>query len=265
MPRKVALIGVGAIANEIFKGLMGNPEIKITQVLVRPERMQAVRQRLGTSADVITSADDLDHETDCVLECAGHEAVRQYAPDILSRSMNFALLSAGALADQETYDALTRACKTGCSRLSILPGAIGGIDALAAAGDALDQVNYSACKPPKSWLGSPAEETHDLAAITAQTEIFSGTARSAAIGFPKNANVVATVALAGIGFERTRVKLVADPAATGNTHTITAKGALFDLHYKTTGHALPDNPKTSALTALSALRSLRNTAPGITV
>lgn len=245
--------------------MQGDESIGIRQILVREGRKNEVQNALGSPAQAISRLDDLSPSIDFVLECAGHEAVSQFGSELLSQGCDLGVMSVGALADQAVFRALQSAAKVGNSRLSILPGAIGGIDALAAAGGALDNVSYSSRKPPLSWAGSPAETYHDLSAMSVETTVFSGNARQAAIDFPKNANVVATVALAGVGFEKTKVSLIADPNASGNTHQITARGPLFDFSYRTSGSALPSNPKTSALTALSAIRTLRMQAPGILV
>ena len=265
MPRSIALIGYGAIAKEIISALEGSTDFTISQVLVRPQRLGEVQYALGDGISAITTCADITDQTDFVLECAGHDAIRTYGPEILERGIDLGIVSIGALAEQSLQDKLAAACKSGNARLSIIPGAIGGIDALAAAGNQLENVSYTSRKPPTSWAGSPAEETHDLQAIKSETEIFKGTARTAATDFPKNANVVATVALAGIGFDRTTVSLMADPKATGNTHQIAAKGQMFDFSYTTQGAALPSNPKTSALTALSALRCIKARGSGLIV
>lgn len=263
--RRVALIGYGAIATEICAALADDAAVVPAQVLVRPERRTAVWDVLPHGVHAITAIEDLHADIDFVLECAGHEAVRTFGPQVLARGIDFGVTSVGALAQAETLDNLRTACAAGEARTIILPGAIGGIDALAAAGSDLTRVCYTARKPPIGWRGSPAEATHDLDRIGHATEIFNGNARDAALEYPKNANVVATVALAGIGFDRTEVTLVADPAATGNTHHITATGPRFELSYSTTGQALPTNPRTSALTALSAIRAIRHRGTGLLV
>ena len=265
MPLNAALIGYGAIAQQVLRLTQADPTILIRQILVRTTRVSEVQASVGPDIEVISEIEALSPSVDMVLECAGHDAVAGFGPEILEQGCDLGIVSVGILADEDLRTRLKTAAVNGHARLFILPGAIGGIDALAAAGPELQDVTYTSRKPPASWAGSPAEEDHDLAALSMETIVFSGNAREAAIRFPKNANVVATVALAGIGFERTKVTLIADPAATGNTHLITAGGPLFDLHYQTQGSALAANPKTSALTALSAVRALKHRTAGLVI
>ncbi|MEY8838441.1 aspartate dehydrogenase, partial [Cribrihabitans sp. XS_ASV171] len=112
------------------------------------------------------------------------------------------------------------------------------------------------------WKGSPAEERLDLDRLDTAATHFEGTARDAALAYPKNANVAAAVALAGAGFEATRVRLVADPGVSANIHEIHAAGSFGQFHFRIEGHALPDNPRSSALAAMSVVAAVaRQTAP----
>jgi len=261
----IALIGHGAIAQAVLSAAPASTATRVVQVLVRPGKAKAVQPLLPEGCTAIESLSDLLPEIGFVLECAGHDAVQTFGPDCLARGIDFGVVSVGALADAQVHDALSGAAQSGGSRAVILPGAIGGIDALAAAGSALEEVQYTSRKPPQSWRGSPAEAAHNLAEISKPTVLFEGPARQAALDFRKNANVVATVALAGIGFEHTKVTLIADPAAQGNTHEITASGGGYAFQFSTSGASLPQNPRTSALTSQSALRAIAHRSAGITI
>ena len=175
-------------------------------------------------------------------------------------------VSPGALADVDLYERLAAAARRGRSQLRIVSGAIGALDALSAARvGALQQVTYRGRKPPKGWRGSPAESKLDLDSLAEATVHFSGSARNAALEYPKNANVAASVALAGIGFDDTLVELVADPGATRNVHEIVAEGDFGRFEFRIEGASLPDNPRSSAITAMSVVREILNPSSPIVI
>jgi len=119
-------------------------------------------------------------------------------------------------------------------------------------------VEHRMVKPPLAWLGTPAESLCDLQALTDATAFFSGSADQAASQFPKNANVAMTTALAGLGPADTRITLIADPAADGNRHEVVASGDFGEMSVVMRNNALPENPKSSAMTALSLVRLIEN-------
>ena len=149
--------------------------------------------------------------------------------------------------------------RRGGARMILPAGAVGGIDILAALRPSgIASVTYTGRKPPRAWAGTPAEGLLDLAALTDEAVFFSGTAREAALQYPKNANVAATVALAGAGLEATRVRLIADPAISANVHEIAVQAGAAEFTIRITGHPSPDNPKTSLTTVYSVAREILN-------
>ncbi len=140
----------------------------------------------------------------------------------------------------------------------VLPaGTTAGIDGLAALRvGGLDRVRYTSIKPPDAWKGTPAETEFNLGGLLQTTVIFGGSAGEAARLYPKNANLAATVALAGAGFDKTEIQLIADPAAKDNRSRIEAQGPFGELRVEMRGLPMPDNPKTSAVTAHSILHAI---------
>ena len=264
MRKRALLIGYGAIGRLVSARLQGDPSIRVTHVLERASRRSALQRELGDSLSVIENVNELNELPHCALECAGHGAVDDFVVPLLERGVDVAVVSVGALARDGLAERLEAAALRGQSQVTLVAGAIGGVDAIASASIAgVDEVIYTGRKPPLGWRGTPAENLIDLASVAAPVVIFEGTAREAARLYPKNANVAATVALAGIGLDRTRVQLVADPGVDRNCHRITVKGACGEMELTMSGVPLPDNPKTSSLAAFSALRALRNFAQGV--
>jgi aspartate dehydrogenase len=247
------LIGHGAIARHVLAHLEPADVERGVAVLSRtPRDLPAGVHRVAALAS-------LPVPVGFAVECAGHAAVAEWGPAVLERGIDLLVTSIGALSHADLLARLRAAALAGGARIHLSAGAIAGVDALAAARlGGLESVRYTSRKPPGGWRGTPAEQVADLANLHAATILYSGPADKAAQLYPQNANVAATVALAGLGFAATEVQLIADPAATGNIHLIEASGAFGSLRIEIRGKPLADNPKTSTLTALSVLRAIRN-------
>lgn len=251
---KVALIGNGAISQFVQVALKES-DVTLAALIVRPERLARADQ---SGVDMVASVEDLPDGVTHVIDCAGHAGLRAHGPAALAGGRHVITVSIGALADETLMSELGGAARSGHSRLHLASGAIGGLDALRAAraGD-LGTVRYVGRKPPDGWKGSRAEEVLDLSTSLTHPQIhFMGNARDAALMYPKNANVAAAVALAGVGFERTEVELVADPGIDTNVHEIHAQGDFGRFTFTISGKTLPDNPRSSALAAMSVVASI---------
>lgn len=259
----VTLIGYGAIGRSVLQRAATLPGIRISHVVVSSTRVHVVQSEVGPQVRVV---DQVPADARLVLECAGHSALTQHVLPALSRGVECAILSIGALAEEGLVEQLTAAATAGRTQLHLLAGAMGAIDALAAARLAgLDEVVYTGRKPPAGWRGTPAEQLVALESLRTPTVILQASAREAARLYPKNANVAATLSLAGLGLDATQVQLIADPTVSENIHEVRARGAFGELQLTLRGKPLADNPKTSALTVLSALRFLHNRSAPLTL
>ena len=262
----IAIIGYGAIAEAVHAYLVDLDDIKIGVVIARPGGDARARRIFGETVEIAHGLDEVTAGVDLFVDCAGHSALRQHGADVLVRGIDLITVSSGALADADLYAGLVAAARAGGAQLRVATGAIGGLDALGAASvGALTEVTYRGRKPPRGWRGSPAESKLDLDALTEATVHFTGNARDAALEYPKNANVAASVALAGIGFDDTEVELIADPGIDRNVHEIIARGDFGRCEFCIEGMALPGNPRSSAITAMSVVREILGCASPIVI
>jgi len=245
----VGLIGCGAIgsvvARELAKGAIDG--VALTSVLD-----PAVRHPLG-----VDDRDALLSRSDVVVEAAGHGALRDHGAAVRESGADLLVVSIGALADQG-LEAELRQAQGG--RLYLCTGAIGGFDILRAAMllGPLETVSITSTKPAaalsRPWMEEEVREA--LASGSDPITVFDGAARQACARFPESANVTATLSLATVGFDRVRVQMVGDPAATRVRHAVRASGAAGNYELSFENAASPDNPRTSAVTAYSVLRAL---------
>lgn len=204
--------------------------------------------------------DEIMHGVDLLIESASQNAVRYIVPKALEARCDVMVLSVGALVDEALREKIFGLAKQNNCNLYFPSGAVAGIDGIisASAGE-IYSVTLTTRKPPSGLVGAPYITCKgiELEKIKKETLIFEGPASEAVKAFPANVNVAATISLAGIGFERTKVKIIADPATSRNTHEITVEGEFGKLFTKVENLPSPDNPKTSYLAALSAISTLK--------
>jgi aspartate dehydrogenase len=254
----VALAGFGAIGRVVARRLdRGVPGLRLTAVSAR-DVAQAERRMadFATPVPVLPLA-ELAARAEVVVECAPAAVFREVAEPSIAAGRIFVPVSVGQLLVHA--DLVQRAEATG-ARIVVPTGALLGLDAVRAAAEGeIREVRMITRKPPAGLAGAPHLERHgiDLTGLGEPLRVFEGNARDGARGFPANVNVAAALSLAGIGPERTRLEIWADPTVTRNTHRIVvdAESARFEMQIENVPSE--DNPRTGRITPLSVIATLR--------
>ncbi len=260
---RIGIIGGGVITRvfleHVVRGDMGDARVVAIQGRSASSRGKPLAQQYGVP--FVTSLDALIAESpQVVIEAASHDAVREFARPLLKRGIPVIILSGGALCDDALRARLEETAAKYRSLLYLPSGGIGGLDALKAVCVAgADSVEIAVTKPPAAWKGIPYVEklNLDLDHLTGPVTLFDGSAREGVPHFPANVNIAAALSLAGIGFDRTRLKVVADPALICNTHFINIRGSTGAISIKIESVPCADNPKTAMLACYSALAAFR--------
>ena len=256
---RVALLGGGTIARLVLE--QRPPGIDIVALAGRAPASRGAALAREFAIPYVMDRDALvAARPDVVVEAASHDAVREHLVPLLNAGVSVVVLSAGALANDVLRASAEAAAAKSGALFYVPSGGIGGLDALKTACLAgVEEVSIQVAKPPQAWKGIPFVEQSgvDLDNLHAPRTLFEGPAREGVPHFPQNVNIAAVLSLAGIGMDRTRLKVVADPALTLNTHTIRIAGAAGRMTVVLENVPAPENPKTSWLACYSVLGALK--------
>jgi len=254
---RVAIAGLGAIGRVLVRRIAdGIPGIELACAATGDRaKAEAWLEAERINCPLVALEDFPDH-ADLAVECAPAAVFEQICRPMLAAGKKVMVLSVGALLPRPDLMDLARSSG---GQIIVPTGALLGLDAVTAAAEgAIRSVRMVTRKPPKGLAGAPhlVANAISVEGLTAPKLVFSGTAREAAAGFPANVNVVAALALAGIGPDETRIEIWADPAVSRNCHTIEvdSDSARFSLSIE---NIPSENPRTGKITALSAVAALR--------
>ncbi|HEX7929029.1 MAG TPA: aspartate dehydrogenase [bacterium] len=255
---RIGVVGCGTLGQTVVRAVAeGRLQATLAGVTSRSESKAAAFLASLPSPPPYLDLDRLIAESDLLVETAGPGAVPQLAERTFRAGKALMVISIGALLDRPDLIQLAR--DRNC-RLILPSGAIAGLDGIkAACRGTVESVLITTRKPPQGLAGAPylRETRLSLEGITQETEVFHGPVREACRGFPDNVNVAAAVSLAGIGPDRTRIRILAVPGLERNCHTVEIRGE-FGAFTMRIENVPTENPKTGRLTAMSILQAIHD-------
>ncbi len=259
---KIGVLGCGFIGTQICRAIdKGFVSAELFAVYdTSYEKAQQLSLSLESQKPHFLTPSQMFENADLVVECASPDAAKSYVLDALKNDCDVLVMSAGVFEDPEFYKNAYEIAKENKKRIYIPSGAISGTDGLKSASSAkIDSVVLETRKPVSGLIDAPfvVNNKIPLKEIKEPTLIFEGKANEAVINFPKNVNVCATVSLCGIGFEKTIVRIIADPTINKNIHKLEVKGDFGEMFVEIKNSPAPTNPRTSYLAALSAISKLK--------
>jgi aspartate dehydrogenase len=259
----VGIAGLGAIGGTVAAALAaGIPGLSLAAIAVRDQAKAESWLAARHIAAPIVPLAALASRCDVVVECLPPSRFAEIAEATIEAGKILVPLSVGALL---AHPELSERARTSGARILVPTGALIGLDAVRAAAEGkIRSVRMVTRKPPQGLAGAPYLVANNISldGLTEPLKVFEGSARDGAKGFPANVNVAAALSLAGIGPDRTRLEIWADPGVTRNMHMIEvdAESARFSMSIENIPSA--ENPRTGQITGLSVLALLRSlTAP----
>ncbi len=249
------------MAQQVINGKVPGASLIAVADVERPPPDLSKKLEMADVSVVGSYQEIADSNIDLVIECANQELVGECARFFLSRGIDMVIMSVGAFVDSSLFKEVSRLAMERNCKIHIPSGAVGGLDALRAARiERLDEVILTTRKPPRGLAGV---EGLDLDGLSEPKLVYEGQALEAVKRFPKNVNVAAAISLAGVGPEKTLVRVVADPTIDRNIHEIYARGAFGSFEMRLSNHPSPQNPRTSYLACLSVVSVLQKVASSV--
>ena len=261
----IGIVGCGTIGQALLKASeAGSLTLPIMGIASRTE--ESARAFLGTlnHPPEYCTRTELIAKSDLIGEAAGGEVIPELACETFHSGKDLMAISVGALvAHPEILDM----AEERCCKIYAPSGAIAGLDGIKSASvGRIDSVIMTTRKPLEALEGSPYLVGRGISVLglTEEQEIFSGTAREACVGFPANVNVSAAVSFAGIGPDRTQIRIIAAPELDRNCHDIVVEGEFGRLHIEIEN--IPtENPRTGKLTVMSIIRTLQGVTDSLQI
>ena len=257
--RTVAVGSLGTVGLEVARRIDAGELDGLTLCAVSARDQARARDRMRefrSPADVV-AAGGLADRADIVVECAPAAVFREIAEPVVRAGKTLVTISAGALLDH--VDLVETARATG-AQIVVPSGAVMGLDAVRGAAESgIESVTMITRKPPGGLAGAPYLVEHgiEVNGLDVPLKVFDGNARDAARGFPANVNVAAALGLAGVGPERTRLEIWADPGVTRNTHEIRLEAETVRFQLRIENVPSRENPRTGRSVAPSVVAALR--------
>jgi len=255
---KAGLLGCGSIGAALANYIDRDKDLELLYLYdTARKKSRDLAKKLKSKPKIAAGPEGMPG-CDLVIEAASQAAVKEHALQILDHS-DLMIMSVGALSDESLFAKMKKRAEETGRHLYIPSGAIAGLDGIkSAAMGKIDKVTLTTRKPPLGLEGAPYVVKNDISlrSIRKPTVIFEGTAKEAVAGFPKNINVSVALSVAGMGVEKTMVRIIADPFCDRNVHEIEAEGSFGRMTARTENVPSPKNRKTSYLAALSAIATL---------
>ncbi len=258
---KIGILGCGAIGSRIAKSISN--ELKGCCRLVGfydcdPAKMTALSKLFKKTDLKKHSLKELIASCDLMVEAVNAQRTDEFIHEALLARRHVLAMSVGKLLNNTKI--FSTAAKKGCQIL-IPSGAIAGIDALKAASLVkLDKIILTTRKPVNGFVQSDYlnKKKINLSSIKNETVLFDGSVEQAVRYFPQNINVASTLAIASGMPQKIRVRIITSPEYKINSHEIEMSGDFGRIVTRAENVTCPDNPKTSWLAVLSAIRTLRD-------
>lgn len=269
MKKNISIIGCGAIGSELALSVdrMMIENVTISSFLdIKLENAEILKSKLSNNNPIVFNnfsdyiRSDTFKDVDLVVEAASQNALTSYLNPIILLKKDILVMSVGAFANPDFFSEVIKNVEKNDINLYVPSGAIAGIDAIKSVRSSISYVTLTTTKNPNSLKDSPFFKKNNLTldSIKKRTLLFEGSAVEAVQNFPANVNVAALLGLAGIGVEKTKVNVIADPSLRINKHEIKVIGKFGELIVRVKNIPSPNNPKTSYLAILSVIESLRS-------